>query len=279
MGSVLTQEFTIPNGSGRLVFCKSWRPDSSAVDRVIVMIHGLGEHLGRYDHWARKFCDSGSAFYALDTHGHGKTTGGRGHTESFSLIYDDIAELVARARRENPSAKIFLYGHSMGGCLALGATLNRELRIDALILTGPAIKPGFEPPAWKISLAKFLDRFLPALALGNELDIEGISSDPDVIKAYKNDPLVHDRISVRWFNEWLRAVDQILATTRYFKLPILIIHGANDKLTSPVAASLLAQSIGSHAKFHLWPGAKHEVHNEPCKDDVYRYIWQWMQTV
>lgn len=277
MAMASSQESKIENRSGRTVFCKSWRPESSP-NHVIVLIHGLGEHLGRYEHWVKRFCDAGAAVYALDAHGHGRTSGGRGHTEQFDLIFDDIAQLVARARQDYPKAKIHLYGHSMGGCLVLGTALNRKLDISTMILTGPAIKPGFEPPAWKISLAKFLDRFIPALALGNELDVNEISSDPAVVEAYKKDPLVHNKISVRWFNEWLRTVDQLFANAKSFGMPMLLIHGANDKLTSPSASADLANAIGSNVTFYLWPKSRHEVHNEPFNNEVFNYIWQWLDS-
>ena len=282
MSTIIDKKFHFPNRSGRTVFAKAWIPDSkqgTECKNVVVLIHGLGEHLGRYENWSKLFCANGAAVYALDAHGHGRTTGKRGHTENFELIYDDIASLVTRARAEYPKAKIHLYGHSMGGALVLGATLNRPMDIASIIVTGPAIKPGFEPPAWKVSLAKGLDHVFPGLVLGNELDVTGISKDPEVVAAYKKDPLVHDRISVRWFNEWLRCTDSIIVRAKQFTKPILIVHGAEDRLTSPKASEDLAQKIGDKATYRLWPGAFHELHNEPIKEDVFKFIWQWLTSV
>lgn len=275
MSKVTKEAFDFTNSSGRTIYAQSWRPGGDP-KHVIVLIHGLGEHLGRYEDWATRFCDSGAAFYALDTHGHGKTTGRRGHTESFELIFDDIETLVARARRDFPQSKIHLYGHSMGGCLVLGAALRSKLDIHSIITTGPAIRPGFEPPAWKVNLAKLLDKIVPGLTLANELDVNEISSDPSIVAAYKADPLVHSLISVRWYNEWLRWVDRIFAGAKNYKQPVLIVHGADDKLTSPVASAQLAAAMGANVTFHRWPHARHEVHNEPFKADVYSFIWNWI---
>ena len=275
MTPVSPQVMTFENRSGRKVFAQIWRPEGTC-EHAAIMVHGLGEHLGRYADWAGRFNAVGAAFYALDAHGHGRTTGKRGHTENFEFIYDDIAHLVAKARKDLPSAKIYLYGHSMGGALVLGAFLSRPMDISAVIVTGPALRPGFEPPAWKVSLGKSLDRIFPGLLLNNELDVDQISSDRSIVEAYKKDPLVHDRLSVRWYNEWLRCVERIFAGAKQFNKPVLIVHGASDKLTSPAASEELSKAIGSTATFRLWPKARHELHNEPVKEDVFRYIWQWI---
>jgi acylglycerol lipase len=272
---VTTDEFYC--GPGRQTFATSWRPAGRAGE-VVVFVHGLGEHLGRYDAWARKFVEVGVAFYAMDMQGHGKTIGRRGHTEAFDVIYQAVDDLIVRARHDNPGSKIHLYGHSMGGCVILGYELSRAPDAAKIIVTGPAIKPGFEPPAWKVALGKALESLLPRLALGNELDVNGISSDPAVVEAYLSDPLVHDRISTRWFNEWLRTVDAILMGANRFKKRMLFLHGAADRLTSPVASEALAKKIGKSVTCKLWPDAFHELHNEKCQDDVFDVILAFIKS-
>ena len=272
---VTTEEFYC--GPGRQTFATSWRPAGRAGD-VIVFLHGLGEHVGRYDRWARKFVEVGVAFYGMDMQGHGKTIGRRGHTDSFDVIYQELDDLIVRAKQENPNSKIHLYGHSMGGCVVLGYDLRRNSVVAKIIVTSPAIKPGFEPPAWKVTLGKALEGLLPRLALGNELDVNGISRDPAVVQAYLNDPLVHDRITTRWFNEWLRTVDAILTGTDRFKKRMLFLHGAADRLTSPVAAEALANKIGKTVTFRLWPDVYHELHHEKCQDEVFDVILAFIKS-
>jgi alpha-beta hydrolase superfamily lysophospholipase len=270
---------TWQNETGRNVFAQAWVPDGSLRD-VIILIHGLGEHSGRYETWAQGFVKENIAVYALDLHGHGRTTGGRGHTDAFGYIYDDIQHLMSTARTDYPEVKLHLYGHSMGGALSLGFAAFRAHNADvpsitSIVTTGTAIRPGFEPPAWKLKLAAWLDNIVPLLALGNELDPSWLSSDKNIVAAYNADPLVHDRISVRWYNEWMRTIEAIKLDSKTFKPPIFMMHGAADRATSPKAAEQMAPVI--NAKFQSWPGAFHELHHEPCKDQVFSAIIDWIE--
>lgn len=269
---------TWENKSGRSVFSQLWFPDGTP-EHVIALVHGLGEHSERYKSWAKRFVDNGVAVYALDTHGHGKTRGRRGHTEAFGLIFDDIQHLLSKARSDYPTANIHLYGHSMGGALALGFVTLRAadaaaLKLASVIATGTAVRPGFEPPAWKIKLAELLDSIVPGLALGNELDPNWLSSDPNVVAAYRADPLVHDRISVRWYNDWLRTIEAVRTHSSQIQVPVLMMHGEADRATSPSAARDLAETL--KARFQTWPGAFHEIHNEPCQNAVFNALMDWI---
>jgi acylglycerol lipase len=270
---------TWQNETGRTVFAQAWSPEQSPND-VVLLIHGLGEHSGRYETWAQRFVKENIAVYALDLHGHGHTTGGRGHTDAFGYLYDDIQHLLSTVSSDYPEAKIHLYGHSMGGAVILGFAAFRSHNADvppvaSIVTTGTAIRPGFEPPAWKLKLAAWLDNIVPWLALGNELDPSWLSSDKNIVAAYNADPLVHDRISVRWYNEWMRIIEAIKLDSKKFKSPIFMMHGAADRATSPKAAEEMARVI--HAKFQSWPGAFHELHHEPCQDQVFSAIVDWIE--
>jgi acylglycerol lipase len=267
------------NETKRTVFARAWTTEESP-SQVIILIHGLGEHSGRYDDWAKRFVKENIAVYALDLHGHGLTSGPRGHTEAFGYIYDDILHLLNCVGTDYPGVRIHLYGHSMGGALALGFAALRAHTADvapltSLVTTGTAVRPGFEPPAWKLKLAGLLDHVVPWLALSNELDPDWLSSDKGIIAAYNVDPLVHDRISVRWYNEWIRCVAALSLSPEKIKTPVLMMHGSADRATSPKAAEELAVDI--KAKFKLWPDALHELHHEPCKDQVCSYILDWVK--
>lgn len=270
---------TWPNQGGRTVFAQAWKPDNGPAKAAVVLVHGLGEHSGRFATWAQRFTANGIAVYALDTHGHGRTTGRRGHTESFGLIFDDVRHLLAKAAADNPGIPTHLYGHSMGGAIVLGFAATRAAdarasRLASVTGTGTAVRPGFEPPAWKIKLANLLDSVVPGLALGNELDPGWLSRDAGVVAAYNSDPQVHDRISVRWYNEWMRTIAAIRSNPQQITVPVLMLHGAADRATSPAAAGELATLLG--AKFKTWPGAFHELHHEPCKDEVFDAVLSWI---
>ena len=269
---------TWQNETGRTVFAQAWIPDKNPT-HVIILIHGLGEHSGRYEAWAQRFLKDNVAVYALDVHGHGRTTGARGHTDAFGYIYDDIQHLMSTVRTDYPEVKLHLYGHSMGGALSLGFAAFRAHNADvpsitSIVTTGTAIRPGFEPPAWKLKLAAWLDKIVPWLALGNELDPNWLSSDKNIVAAYNSDPLVHDRISVRWYNEWMRAVEAVRLNPEKIKAPVFMLHGASDRATSPKAAAMMAGIL--NAKFQSWPEAFHELHHEPCKDKVFAAVLDWI---
>lgn len=261
---------------GTRLFFRIWSPDSTA-RAAIALVHGLGEHGARYAPVAAFFRDAGFATIALDCRGHGRTDGKRGHLRRFDDALDDIDQLVGKARPLAPGRPIILYGHSMGGCLALLASLRRRPPIAGLIATSPALRAGFDPPAWKLAMGRVLDRVAPGLTLGNELDATELSSDPSVAEAYLSDPLVHDRISVRWFNEWRRAADELFARSAELPGPILLLHGERDKLTSPAATAELARRLGDRATFRLWPGMRHELHHEVCKEAFLASLRDWIE--
>ncbi len=278
---------TWQNSSGRTIYSQSWHPDSDRnsdrstnAKNILVLIPGLGDHSGRYSAWAERFVAQGVAVYSLDTHGHGQTSGRRGHTESFQLIYDDIKHLLAAARKDYPQARMHLYGHSMGAALSLGYVTLRgadlaEIKLTSLICTGTIVRPGFEPAPWKIMLATHLDSLVPGLALGNELDPNWISSNASIVSAYKQDPLVHDRITVRWYNEWMRTIAAVKAHVGPLLVPVFMLHGAADKAASPAAARDLA--VGLTAKFQMFEGAYHELHFEACQGEVFSSVLSWIK--
>jgi len=270
---------TWQNQTERSVFARAWMTEESP-SHVVLLIHGLGEHSGRYDDWAQRFVEQGVAVYALDLHGHGLTSGSRGHAEAFAYIYDDIQHLLNDVSKDYPGARIHLYGHSMGGALSLGFAAFRAHKADvapmaSIVTTGTAVRPGFEPPKWKLKLAKLLDHVTPWLALSNELEPEWLSSDKSIVAAYNVDPLVHDRISVRWYNEWIRHITALSQSPEKIKIPVFMMHGSADRATSPKAAEELAMQI--KAEFKAWPDALHELHHEPCKDQVFSAITDWIK--
>lgn len=277
---------TWTNDERLTIFSQGWLPEGerdalkSGVKDLVIILHGLGEHSDRYQAWAKRFVDAGMAVYALDLPGHGRTAGRRGHARSFGAIFDDIKHLIARCRQDHPAARIHFYGHSMGGAITLGyATIRRDDAVAAgvtsLTLSGPAIRPGFEPPVWKIKLAALLERLAPGLTLPSGLDPDWLSTNPSVISAYKADPLVHDMISVRWYNDWMRTLAAVEASAAENKFPVLVMHAGDDQATSPAASEKMARLL--KARFHLFPGARHEIHHESCADDAFRMALSFMQ--
>ena len=186
----------------------------------MIIIHGLGEHSGRYLNVINRLVPKGISIFAPDFRGHGKSDGKRGHVLSFDDYLEDLYSMFGVALKEiKPGMKCFLLGHSMGGLIALHYAIRRQETIDGLIISSPSLGVAVKVPAIKAVLGKAMSSLWPGLSLNNELDASKISHDEKVVTAYRNDPLVHDRVTVRWFTEFLSAMEK--ANIRYQKLKCL----------------------------------------------------------
>jgi alpha-beta hydrolase superfamily lysophospholipase len=269
------QTYTWLAKDGLKLFAQSWSPQKDE-KKVILLVHGLGEHCVRYDHWAKQFNKKGYTFLSLDLHGHGKSEGKRGHVKSLDVLLDDIDILYDKSEELFPGYKKILYGHSMGGALAINHLLIRNRKIDAVIITSPWLKLFKEPPFVVIKLTAFLKKLFPSLAISNQLKPEQISHDPAIIKDYGTDPLNHDRISLNMFHEIYQAGYYALQNAEKIKTPFLIMHGTADTITSPKASEEYARNSKGNASLKLWPDQYHELQNEFIKEEVNSYIISWL---
>jgi alpha-beta hydrolase superfamily lysophospholipase len=257
------------------LYAQGWQPDSPQA--VIALVHGLGEHCGRYAHLAAFLNQAGYAVLAFDLRGHGKSEGARGYVASYAAVMDDIAHLLAEASQRYPNRPCFLYGHSLGGNLVLNYALRRRPKLTGVVSTSPALKTAFEPPAWKVTAAKVLCNVLPGLTMPNGLELAALSRDPQVIQAYSNDPLVHDKLSTRLGWDTLQNGLWALEHASEFPLPLLLVHGEADRITSAQASREFAAKAGKCCTLKIWPGLYHETHNEPEKDQVFAYLLEWLK--
>ena len=272
-------EFGWKTRSASHIYAQGWEPNKKPIG-VICLVHGLGEHGGRYKHVAEFFNEAGYAFLSFDQCGHGKSDGPRGHAPSYEAMMEHIARLSGEAQHRYPSIPLFLYGHSMGGNLVINHCLYAKAKVAGVIVTGPAFKPAFDPPAWKLSIGKFLYDMVPTLSLSNELDLQGLSRDPDVINAYNDDPLVHDRISARLGIDIIHTGEWVSKHAADFTEPMLLMHGGADRLTSAPASEEFAKKlkkVGDLCTLKIWPGLYHEIHNEPEKEEVLGFMLDWIK--
>lgn len=246
---------------------------------VVALVHGLGEHCRRYDHVAAYFNARGFAMMAYDRRGHGQSGGKRGHAPNPEVFLDEIGHLVAEAKSVYPGLPVFLYGHSMGGNLVLAYTLKRHPEIAGVISTGPWIQLAFQPPAILVVIAKMLRHIVPAFVQRNHLKTSDLSRDKAVVEAYEKDPLVHDYISVAAATGMMETAAWLDAYTGQFPLPLLLMHGGADNITSPKASAAFAQRVPGDVTWHLWEKLYHEIHNEPEKADVLSRMTDWMEGV
>ncbi|SVE52414.1 uncharacterized protein METZ01_LOCUS505268, partial [marine metagenome] len=187
--------YTISASDGINLFIRNHSVKNS--NKVILLIHGLGEHSGRYLNLIKDFNNNNISVFTIDIRGHGKSEGKRGHSPFYEQLMSDIQCFVQHVINKTSNQKHFLYGHSMGGNLVINYSLQKDEKINGIIATSPCIKPTIEPYKIKLFMAKLFQKIIPSLTLNNGLDIHGVSRNLEVIEDYVNDPLNHDQISVQ----------------------------------------------------------------------------------
>lgn len=261
----------------RKIFFNQWTGEQPPIANL-VLIHGMGEHSGRYQHFAEFFVENKIDVYALDLFGHGNTEGKRGHTPSMDDFLWQVDMIVKMVKQLG--GPTFLYGHSMGGGIVLNYLFKKHPELAGVVASAPAIKPGFEVPKSKLIVGKVGRKLFPSVTQKNGLALEGISKDQAVINAYQADPLVHDFISaevgigvIEW-GQWLTDLE-----VDTLAIPLLIMHGDKDILTQHDASKdFIAKFKAGDVSFKSWPGLFHELHNEPEKQEVFDYVLGWIKT-
>lgn len=264
------------SSDGLTLYGRIWRPQVEPM-AVVCLVHGLGEHSGRYEHVSVRLTSAGYAFAAFDLRGHGRSGGPRGHAQSYQVLMNDIADFLTAVRARYPQQSLVLYGQSLGGNLAMNFALRRRPQLSGVVATAPALRAAFEPPAWKLTLAKLIYNLWPALTLSNELDVQAFSRDPQVLEAYRRDPLVHDRLSARLAIDLLEAGSWALDHASEFPLPLLLMHGSGDRVTSSDASREFGAAAGAECDVKIWDGLYHEIHNEPEKEQVLDHMLHWLE--
>ncbi|MEP7321655.1 MAG: lysophospholipase [Saprospiraceae bacterium] len=243
---------------------------------TVLLIHGLGEHIRRYDEQINYFAEKGFSFAGADLKGHGRSEGNRGVWNNVEEHYKVIDGVFNTAKEQNPNVPIFLYGHSMGGNLAAGYVLSRYPDISGLLLTGSAIKTSKDLPVPLVKMMLSAPKFIQNIIISNGLNLKSLCNDPDIVDRYKKDPLVHDRISLLAGATLLNNSFDILNTPFTSPYPVLIMHGKKDTITLPKGSTALAAHWNGDITIKLWPGMLHEIHNEPEKKMVWDDMISWM---
>ena len=240
------------------------------------LVHGLGEHAGRYEHFGKAFAAAGLGVYTFDLRGHGLSGGRRGHTPGYDALLDDIDLLLEQAQTDQPGTPLLLYGNSLGGALVINHVLRRTPPIVGAVASAPALRPGFEPPRWKLVVARWAAGVWPTLRLASELNPAAISRDLGVVERYNNDPLMNRSLTARLGISVIDAGEDALAAAATLSTPLLLMHGTHDRLASPDASRIFAAAAGDHCTLRLFEGLYHELHNEPEQADVFRCVFDWI---
>lgn len=266
------------SADGTTIYSESWLPD--AEPRAVVMIvHGLGEHIGRYSHVAPKLVDAGYAVYGLDHHGHGKSGGEpRTYFDRFDQPLDDLKEYLHTIKITHPGKKIFMYGHSLGSLITLSFALRYQQELAGLVISGSTLAVETTQPAVMLAAASVLNKIAPKLAITPPVPSTTLSRDEAVSRAYDADPLVeHGNVRVRMGYQIISMSRYVKAHLSELKLPIFIFHGAADQLTPPPGSQLVYDGAGSTDKtLKFYDNLRHETHNEPEQGMVIDNIIQWL---
>lgn len=243
----------------------------------VILVHGFGEHSGRYALLTEFLKAQGYAVSTYDHRGHGRSEGLPGHIEHFSDYEADLSRVVASVRSRDGNRKLFLMGHSMGGLVVLRYLATRNESLAGAVISAPLIGVASPVPAHKLLIARVAARFMPRLRLDNGLDPARLSRDPAIGQAYTADPLVNRQVSARWFFEATKAMEEVMKSAAQITLPVLVMQGSEDHIASVEATQRLFSRISSADKeLALCPGLYHEIFNEPEKREIYERVTEWL---
>lgn len=243
---------------------------------VVVLVHGMGEHSSRYHHVAQIFTDHNYSVVAFDHFGHGKTSGKRGHNPNFEAVLESVKLVIAKAKKRFPKTPIFLYGQSMGGNVVLNYALRRKTKLHGVIATSPFLKLAFEPPAVKLFFGKIIQKIAPSLTMGNELIVDHLSRDQKEVQKYVDDPLVHNKISPNYSLVFFDTGEWAIANASKTKIPMLVMHGDQDKITSPLGSEEFVKNSKT-GSLKIYKGGYHELHNDLCKQEMIQDMLAWLE--
>lgn len=255
-----------------------WTPQGQ-IKCGIILIHGHGEHTGRYGPVSEKFNKNGFLVQGVDVRGHGMSEGKQGHADSLLKLLEDVDAGIQQIKMDYPSLPLIIYGHSMGGNLAANYLIqNGEDSFTGGILSSSWFRLA-EVPVLKLKISQLMNGIFPSFTIATELDPNEISSDPDQVLKYVNDPMIHNKISIRLGNELYNSGIDAIKRAGEISIPLLVVHGTEDNLTSFDGSKEFAEKSGENCEFKSWEGMRHETHNEKENEKVLDYMVNWVETV
>jgi len=248
-------------------FVRKWTPENPPKG-LILLIHGLSDHSGRYKLVAESFVKEGFIFVAPDLRGSGKSDGKRGHFDTLDQMMADIKFLLADCKKSHPGIPVVLYSQSMGGNLAINYVLRFPDEIRCVVASSPFLgltKPPAAVVQWSASL---IYKISPGFTIPNGLNADDLCHDKEITKAYANDPLNHGKISVSTFFNLKNSGEWAINNASTLKVPMLLMHGDADPITSYAASQEFQKNSNSFLTFLTFKGLFHELHNEPDEKEM-----------
>ena len=266
-------------GAGGLkLYFQSWHPESKP-KAVVALVHGICEHSGRYMNLVNPLMEKGYAVYGMDLRGHGRSAKVLCcHINAWEEFRSDLKAFLQTVRSLESNKPLFLFGHSLGSLIVLDYLLvEKPSFLKGVIVSGAAIEPAGVAKPYLVAIARFLSKIAPTVALDLKVDATGLSRDAQVLEARRNDPLVHDRASVRFGTEALGRIEWIKEHLSELKGPLLLVHGGADRLNLLDGSRRIYERAASTDKeLYIHPGGYHEPHNDLGHDEVARVCQKWM---
>lgn len=258
-------------------FVHSWSPLQSP-SFAVGFVHGLGDHGGRFRSLAKHFASLNIASVVIDQYGNGRSGGKRGCVESYDELLAEVSRTVELAQHLWPNLPVFLYGHSMGGNLVTNYLLrNKQPQVEAAVVSAPLFHPVQPPPAWFVRIARILAKAFPNLRIGAPIKAEYLSRIENEQQAFLNDPWMHQQVSLRLGAALLDSGQWAIDHASSLSVPILLIHGEDDKICCPKASANFAQRT-QRCELMTWPEMRHEPHHDLDAEIIFRIVSDWLIT-
>jgi alpha-beta hydrolase superfamily lysophospholipase len=275
---VETTEWNWFTSDGFQIYSKTWIPLLEP-KAVVCVLHGVGEHIGRYEPDGEALARAGYIVAGFDQRGFGRSGGRRGHTPSLEAYFDDIDRFLHEISQRYPGIPQFIYGMSMGAILVLAYTPVRNPAVVGVIAAAPGLKNSLEEQRLKVLLTRLLGQLLPTLTFESGVDPQEVCRDPQVNDAYCKDPLVHSKVTTAWGRAMLQALDLVGKNAPHFPLPLLLLHGTDDSIAYPKGSQAFAVlAPKDKVTLKMWEGFKHELHTDPENTEVFEAMIQWMES-
>ena len=267
-------EDSIHGFDGKILHLESWTPYAKPW-AVLLVIHSIGDHINRYKHFANYFAEHGIAVMGIDMHGYGKSQGRKGIAK-FKHLLSDVKRLIEYTDIRFPHLPKIVYGHGLGGNLALTYATRNNSSYAAIISSSPWIRVVLRHPLYFRKVMQAIVWFYPSVTVKNKIKSSDLSHNVDCVSAYDKDPLAHCFMSAKLLFNLPKAGEYLLRNKHKINKPLLLMHGSNDCIASWHATTEFAKYTSQNTTLKIWKGDYHELHNEIDKEDIFEFILQWI---
>ena len=256
-----------------LLHAHQWS-DNKKSKGTICIIHGIGEHQGRYAHVAKFYIENGFQVYSYDQRGHGKSEGKRGHSPGLEYNLDDLERVI----KTIPYQYLFLYGHSFGGNVLVNFLLRKQPKyLKGAILSAPWLILAEKPSTLDLGLAKIMNKIFPSFTQNNKLEPNKLSNDNKTCQSYLEDPLNHHKISARLFTDFYKSGLWAIENAKKLPTQVLLVHGMDDAIVSSSGTVKFTENSQGLAEYKIFKNTKHEAHNDFIRKELFAYTLNWLE--